>query len=170
MGLGDFFRRRAQRERAIPESASEPALGSFASAEGQPVIGKQVGGGSGPAGLDELPGVFEGLSALTQLGPMIGQAMAQGGFRQNPDGSFELDAANVHIVQQPAIDATGSGLREEILEIMSAHGIDPEGGSGTEVDASTIPAMQQQILAALAKHGIDPNAPGLGQSSPPEHS
>ena len=140
-----FFSRRRQRESAVPESANEPALGSFANPEGQEVVGQQVGGGQ-PGAIDlQNLGMTDGLAALSQLGPMIQQAIATG---------------NVQISQgEPqVIDMRGSGLREEIMGIMSEHGVDPAAGTAnTNVDAG---AMQQQILAALAKHGIDPGASG----------
>jgi hypothetical protein len=141
-----FFSRRKQKESAIPESANEQALGSFANAEGQPVVGQQVGGGQPQIDLQGLSGL-DGLQALMQLGPMIQQAMATG---------------NVQISQgEPqTIDMRGSGLREEILGIMSQHGIDAEAGTASNIDASAYGDMQQQILAALAKHGIDPGASG----------
>jgi hypothetical protein len=166
MGLGDFFRRRKERESVIPPSSSEvQPLGSFASAEGQPVIGQQVGGGQQgvPVDLSDLSGMFGGLQALSTLGPMIQQAVAEGNVKTNPDGSIEIEGANVTIEQGQTVDLTGGagdGLRNEILEIMSQHGIDAEAGSGSQIDASAMPAMQQQILEALARHGIDPNASG----------
>ncbi len=143
-----FFSRRRQRESAVPESANEQALGSFANPEGQEVVGQQVGGGQ-PGAIDlQSMGLTDGLAALSQLGPAIQQAIASG---------------NVQITQgQPeVIDMRGSGLREEIMGIMSEHGIDPEAGTANQnVDAGAYGDMQQQILAALAKHGIDPGASG----------
>jgi hypothetical protein len=130
VGLGDLFRRRRERESAIPPSATESqALGSFASGERQPVVGQQIGGGAPgmPANLTDLPGMLESMQSL--------------------------DAPQT-------IDMRGSGLREEILGIMQQHGLDPESMSGQQVDASAMPAMQQQILEALGKYGIDPNASG----------
>jgi hypothetical protein len=125
--LGDFFRRRRERESAIPAPSADPqALGSFASSEGQPVIGQQIGGGAPgmPADLGDLPGILEGM-------------------------------------QSQAIDMRGTELGDEIRAIMKQHGIDPEGGAtGTQIDASAMPAMQQQIMEALGKYGIDPNASG----------
>jgi hypothetical protein len=57
VGLGDFFRCRRERERAIPPSAQaeqpSEALGSFATPEEQPVVGEQVGGGLGSVELGE---------------------------------------------------------------------------------------------------------------------
>lgn len=152
-----FFSRRRKRESAIPDSTGEAALGSFASPEGQPVVGSQVGGGS--PDLASM-GVADGLAALTQIGPMIQQAIASG---------------NVQISQgEPQVlDLRGSGLREEILEIMGRHGIDPQKGVvDAGADASSYAEMQQQIMAALAKHGIDTGAGGAsinlqpGQASP----
>ena len=83
MGLGDFFRRRRERESAIPSSAQveqpSEALGSFASAEGQPVVGRQVGGDQvGSVEFGDVPGTADGLAALSQLGPMIQKAIAEG--------------------------------------------------------------------------------------------
>jgi len=140
-----FFTRRRKRESAIPESAPEPpALGSFADPEGQRVIGQQVGGGARDFG---SMGAADGLAMLSQIGPMIQQAIASG---------------NVQISQgEPQVlDMRGSGLREEIMEIMSQHGIDPERGVQPGGDVSGYVEMQQQILAALANHGISTGAGG----------
>jgi protein-tyrosine-phosphatase len=132
VGLGDFFRRRHERESAIPPSAriEQPseALGSFASPDEQPVVGRQMGG--------------------TPLGPMIEKAIAEGDVQVEPGGS-------------QTIDMRGTGLREEILEIMRQHGIDAESGAASgSVDASDYGDMQRQLLEALARHGIDPGASG----------
>jgi hypothetical protein len=151
VGLSDFFRRRRERESALPVSAhaeqpTEP-LGSFASPEGQPVVGRQVGGGQfDPAAFGGDPGLADGLAALSQLGPMIQKAIAEGNVQIEHGGS-------------QTIDMRGTGLREEILGIMQAHGIDAESGSAS-IDASSYGDMQQQLLDALAEHGIDPGASG----------
>jgi hypothetical protein len=143
MGL---FSKRRKREAALPSSEqSAEALGSFANPEGQPVVGQQLGS---VTGIEAGAGTAEGLAALSALGPMIQQAIAQG---------------NVQIEQgsSQAIDMRGTGLREEILEIMKAHGIDADAGTAAQnVDASAYGDMQQQILAALGRHGIDPGASG----------
>jgi protein-tyrosine-phosphatase len=138
-----FFSRRRKREAALTET-TDTALGSFASPEGQPVVGQQVGGGQPEMNLQGL-GAMDGLKMLSQLGPMIQQAMASG---------------NVQISQgQPQVlDMRGSGLREEILGIMNQHGIDPDAGTADQnIDASAYGNMQQQILEALAKHGVNAN-------------
>jgi hypothetical protein len=153
-----FFSRRRKKESAIPDSVNEPALGAFANPEGHPVVGQQVGGGQpGAVDLQGL-GLTDGLAALSQLGPMIQQAIAGG---------------NVQISQgQPeVIDMRGSGLREEIMGIMQQHGIDAEAGTASNVNAGDYGDMQKQILEALAKHGIDPNAAGSSvnfQVEPPD--
>ena len=142
-----FFSRRRKKESAIPEAEST-ALGSFAKAEGQPVIGQQVGGG-GPqfdmtAGMD----VGDTLAMLGQIGPMIQQAMASG---------------NVQITQgEPqVINARGTELGDQIKAIMAQHGIDPETGQvNAQGDTNSYMQMQQQILQTLAQHGIDTDASG----------
>jgi len=151
MGL---FSRRRKRESAIPES-TETALGSFAQAEGQPVIGQQVGGGQPSFDAEGLSGM-DGLKMLAQLGPMIQQAMASG---------------NVQVFQgQPQVlDMRGTGLREEIMEIMSQHGIDPTNpAQNGEIDASAYGDMQQQIMEAIAKHGVDTS--GAPPQLPPDNT
>ena len=136
-----FFSRRRKRENAIPET-TDAALGSFASAEGQPVVGKQVGGGQPGMNVQGLSAA-DGLAMLTQLGPMIQQAMATG---------------NVQVSQsQPqVIDMRGTGLREEIIGIMGQHGINPTAGTANQnVNAGAYGDMQKQIAEALAKHGVN---------------
>jgi hypothetical protein len=143
-----FFSWRRKRESALQESSTDaPELGSFAKSEGQPVVGQQVGGGQPQFDVEGM-GFTDGLAMLAQLGPMIQQAMASG---------------NVQITQgQPEVlDMRGTGLREEIMEIMQQHGIDAQAGTASQnIDASAYGDMQQQILQALAKHGIDPNVAG----------
>jgi hypothetical protein len=92
---------------------------------------------------------MDGLAALSQLGPMIQRAIAEG---------------NVQIEQGQAetIDMRGTGLREEILGIMQQHEIDAESGAASNVDASAYGDMQRRLLEALARHGIDPAAGGTG--------
>jgi hypothetical protein len=144
MGIFDFFRRRRERESALDlaEDDATQSLGSFASAEGQPVVGQQV------EGAQQLPGGLD----LSQLGSMIQSAIEQG---------------NVTIEQGPSqtIDMRGSGLREEIMGIMQNHGIDPD--KSAEINAGDYGDMQKQILEALSKHGvnIDGTQPPQSESS-----
>lgn len=149
MGMFDFFSRRRQRESAIQApGADSAALGSFAASEGQPVVGGQIAGGEfGSGDLGELQGGVEALAALSQLGPMLQQAMTSGNIQ-------------VQVGEPQTIDARGTGLGDEIREIMKSHGIDPESGSSNQnVDPNAVGTMQQEILAALAKHGLSTQAP-----------
>jgi hypothetical protein len=152
MGMFDFFSRRRRRESAVQMPAGDAtALGSFAASEGQPVVGGQIGGGEFGGGelgeLQGVPGGAEALAALTQLGPMIQQAIATGNVQ-------------VQVGEPQAIDMRNTGLGDEIREIMSRHGVDSESGSATQnIDAGGYGAMQQEILAALAKQGIGTEAP-----------
>lgn len=151
----NFFRKRRERESALaasPEAPSE-ALGSFARSEGQPVVGQQLGGTQvGGVGLGGGADLTDALAVLSQLGPMVQQAIAQG---------------NVTVEQGEAqtIDMRDTGLREDILGIMEQHGIDAEAGTSNQaIDARAYGDMQQQLLETLAKHGIDPNAGGSSVS------
>ena len=164
MGFGDFFKRRAQRESAIPQADTDStALGSFASGEGQPVVGQQVAGGAIPTWsgeISDIPGMMQSLQALSSLGPMIQQAMAQGNVTQNPDGSYSIGSVTVEGGGSQTIDLRGTpdgdALREQIMGIMAAHGIDAENATpqAEQVDAGAYEGMQQQILDALQQAGI----------------
>jgi hypothetical protein len=88
------------------------------------------------------------------LGEMIKQAVQQGNVQQSSQ----------------TIDMQGSGLREEIVEIMKRHGIDPETGATTgQIDAASMPGMQEEMLEALRRRGLDAGGPGglqLGGTEP----
>lgn len=155
MGLFDFFSRRRRRESPVRLPADATALGSFAPAEAQPVVGGQVAGsgfdGAGSGGdqsrLQGVAGGAEALAALTRLGPMIQQALATGNVQ-------------VQVGDPPAVDMRGSALGDEIREIMARHGVDAEGGSATKsIDMNSRSAIQQEILAALSRQGIATEAP-----------
>lgn len=152
MGMFDFFSRRRRRESAVEmPGADAAALGSFAASEGQPVVGGQIGGGEfgggDPGEVQGVPGGAEALAALTQLGPMIQQAITSGNVQ-------------VQVGEPQTIDMRNTGLGDELREIMSRHGIDSESGSANQsIDAGAYGAMQQEILAALAKQGIGTQAP-----------
>ncbi len=142
MGLFDFFKgRRADEDALAAARAVAPQTpASFAGVEGEPVVGQQVAGSESGFDVQGMTAA-DGLAMLSQLGPMIQQAMATG---------------NVQISQgEPQVlDLRGTGLREEIMGIMSQHGIDPEAGTGENVNAANYGDMQRQILGALAKHGV----------------
>ena len=60
------------------------------------------------------------------------------------------------------IDLRGSGAREEIVEVLREHGIDPD-KEGQTIDASTVPGLQEAIFSALGEAGVQiPGAGGFG--------
>jgi hypothetical protein len=146
VGIGDFFKRRRANESALPDGMTTG--GAPAPADDVPwakdldTIGQQIptaGVGMTGAPID-----------LAQLGTQIQQAFASGNVQ-------------VQQMQPQVIDARGTGLRDEIFEIMKQHGIDPQSGATHDFDASKMPEMQAQIMAAMGQHGIQ--IPG--QQAPP---
>lgn len=158
MGLFDFFKGRRDSEDALANAREvEAELGSFASPEGQSVVGQQVPGSPMTGGDVQGLTAADGLALLSQLGPMIQRAMTTG---------------NVQVTQgEPQVlDFRGTGLREEIMGIMSQHGIDPENHTmDANVNAADYGDMQKQILEALAKHGV-PTGIELPQPEPESDS
>jgi 16S rRNA (guanine(966)-N(2))-methyltransferase RsmD len=51
------------------------------------------------------------------------------------------------------IDLRGSGAREEIVEVLREHGIDPD-KEGQTIDASTVPGLQEAIFSALGERVV----------------
>jgi hypothetical protein len=144
----DFFKRRRDRESAIPQGMTAAA--------GQGSVGQDV-----PWAKD-METVGQPISApaaqgmpvdLSQLGAMMQQAFASG---------------NVQVTQGPSqvIDMTGvAGLQEQIVGIMQQHGIDAaHPGNIHEIDTSQVPEMQAQIMQALQQAGL--NVPGMTGGSP----
>jgi hypothetical protein len=143
VGIGDFFRRRRERESAVAEGLS--AGGGPAPAEPVPwaqdldTVGQQIPTAGAGMQID-----------MAQLGSSIQQAFASGNVQ-------------VSQMQPQVIDARGSGLRDEIFAIMKQHGIDPQSGATQDFDASKMPEMQAQIMAAMGQHGIQiPGQQGTG--------
>ena len=157
MGVFDIFRRRAERESALPPSASVP--GSSASAGEQPVVGQRVSG-LGDPGFD-IQGGLEALGGLGGLLSIIQQAARQG----NLQVSSNVD---VEGLEPQTVNMQGTGLREEIFEIMRRHGIDPDSGQAQSVDASAMPRMQQEMLEALSRHGLNFGSAGASVQIRPD--
>jgi len=144
MGLFSYFRDRRERESALSnsdQSEIEAALASAqAQAQAQPV----------------QQGEVSGLEALGMLAAMFGQSkdmQAQGvDLSALQEG---LNSQNITVDSQ-VIDMRGSGLREEIMGVIAAHGIDTN-QQGQEITASE--DMQKDIMAVLEKAGlnIDPS-------------
>jgi Short C-terminal domain len=145
MGLFDFLRRKD--EKAIPEPGTpefEAAVQGSAIPDQQSVDMGESGWTSAdtPQGAQQIPN--EAKEALEQLG-------------------IDPSKANVEVEQSSStIDLRGSGAREDIVEVLRKHGIDPD-EEGQTIDASTVPGLQEAILSALGEAGVEiPEAGGFG--------
>jgi hypothetical protein len=66
------------------------------------------------------------------------------------------------------VDLRGTDTRDQIMEALREHGIDPD-KKGQTIDASTVPGLQQSIFSILGKVMPIPNAGGFGGGiSPPK--
>jgi hypothetical protein len=65
--------------------------------------------------------------------------------------------------EQPSatIDLRGTDTRDQIVEALREHGIDPD-KKGQTIDASTVPGLQRSIFSILGKVMPIPNAGGFG--------
>ena len=137
----DFFRRRRERESALPGAAPD-SITRRLKGDGEP-IGQPVGQAFPQAGAQGLDvSAFFNTNDLGGMLGAIGAAIQQGNFQVSQGES-------------QTIDLRGTGVREEILEAMRSHGIDPDAADGAQIDASSMPGLQQQILQALSNHGVD---------------
>lgn len=143
VGLLDYFRRRRERESAVP--GLEVSAGT--SEQVAPLAPSPAPGeGAAEAEADALGAAGVDLAQLGQIGVMIAQAARQGNIQ-------------VHVGEPQEINLRGGAeLGEEIKDIMRRHGLDPDTQTA-DVDASQLPAMQREILDALTRQGID-LAPG----------
>jgi hypothetical protein len=110
VGLLDFFKRRSQSERAIPDPGSPEFQSQIASSE--------LPGSAGAAGVE-------------------------------PDQWKSVDVG-----QSQTIDMRGSGAREEIIETLKKHGINPD-DHGQQIDASSVPGLREELIEILEKKGLD---------------
>ena len=148
MGIFNFFRNRRARETALQSPEQQAAIQqALAQAQVQAAQAGHLGGQPGPAG--QVPAAQgEGMGALAGLGVLLSQLSAA------QQAGVSVESSN------QVIDMRGSGLREEILGVIAAHGIDPN--QSGEVDASSADGLQQDILAVLARSGIDVSAATAG--------
>lgn len=71
-------------------------------------------------------------------------------------------------VHTQTINATGMGdLREEILDSLKEHGIEP--GTPQVIDASSVPGLTEEIMGALDQAGVWQQAFGATTAAPDEH-
>ena len=144
MGLFDFFRRRRERESAIPGGTPE-SLTRQLKGDGEP-IGQPVGKAFPQAGQNFN---LTGATDLTSMLAMFQQAV------QN--GSFEVTQGGNQV-----IDLRGTGLREEIMGALQQHGIDPDAAPGAQINAGDVPGLEEQIMQALENAGVDVSQLGDG--------
>jgi septum formation topological specificity factor MinE len=169
VGLFDFFKRRRDRESAVPSPS--PQVSPLSSQGDQPVVGQQF---SAPPAAGTSGGFdVSSLGGLAGLADAMKQAAAQGNVTQSSQTSPTTHAAFAAKAAHPeALDLRGTGLREEIVEIMKRHGIDPDSGAmqGAQVNAASMPAMQAEMLEALKRHGIDADGSSIqiDGSQPPQ--
>jgi len=140
VGLFDYFRRRRERESATPDASESvtEALKGDGSTVGEP-IGQQFPQ-AGAQGVD--------ISAFFDTNDLGGMISAIGSAIQQ--GNYEVTQGESQV-----IDLRGTGMRDEILQAMRDHGVDPEATDASQIDASQMPDLQRQILQALSNHGID---------------
>ena len=96
---------------------------------------------------------------------------ASGPLGEAPPGTIGMQSAQT-------IDARNvAGLRDNMLEILKRHGIDPMSGQTAAINAAEIPGLTEEIQGALAGHGIQiptvawspQGMPGLMQMGEPPH-
>ena len=135
MGLFGYFRRRKERESAIPGDNVE-SLTKQLKGDGKPV-GQPVG-----QALPQQPSFNYG----TDMGSIL--AIMQQAFAT---GSYQITQG-----ENQVIDMRGTGLRDQIMEAMRQHGIDPENATAQgQINAADYAGLQQQIMEALQSHGVD---------------
>jgi hypothetical protein len=141
MGVFDFFRRRRERESAIPGAGSES-------------LTRQLKGDGKPIGqpIQQTPQGFDTLNTPTDLTSML--ALFQQAFQS---GNFQVTQG-----ENQVIDLRGSGLREEIIGALQQHGIDPDAAPGAQLNAGDVPGLQEQIMQALENAGVDVSQLGDG--------
>ena len=145
MGLFNFFRRRSERESAIPGGTTE-SLTRQLKGDGSP-IGQPVGQAFPQTGQPQL-----NLTAPVDLGALM--AMMQQAFQT---GNIQVSQGEGQV-----IDLRGSGLREQILGALEQHGIDPDAAAGSQINAGDVPGLQDQIMDALRDAGVDVGQLGEG--------
>jgi hypothetical protein len=134
MGLLDVLRRKD--EQGMPE----PGSPEFQAAVEQSAIPDSQSVSMNESGWKEADSTHD---ALKQLG-------------------IDATTVSAESTSSQTIDLRGSGAREQIIEVLRTHGIDPD-EQGQTIDASTVPGLQEAIFSALGQAGVDiPRAGGFG--------
>ena len=137
MGLFDFLRRKD--EKAMPDSGTAEFQGMV---EGSTLPGSEL-----PGGADASWSSVGDATSAEELGRQVAARMGL-----DPD-SVEVDQSSTQTV-----DLRGTDAREEIIEALRQHGIDPD-QKGQEIDASNVPGLQEAIFKALGDAGVQ--IPGM---------
>jgi hypothetical protein len=141
----DFFSGRRKRESAASAQAEAQEFSGISRShdESVPEGSIQIPNGMQGNGTLELQGIGD----LGNLGALIGTALAQG---------------NVSVSgQSQVIDLRGTGLREQMVEALEAHGIDVESQQGQQIDAGSIPGLGPEVLGLLSQAGVDLDGDGV---------
>lgn len=138
-----FFSRRRDRESALPPSSSPKPYKPLAD---QPVVGQQFT----TAGQQAMPFQFD-MSGGMDVAGIMGMVHASMQAAQMQAGGMQAPQSEAHVV-----NAGGSDLGKQLVDVMKAHGVDPETANATgPIDASSMPAMQADMLQVLQQNGID---------------
>jgi len=138
VAIFDFFRRRRERESAIPGGLPESF--EFPPDESPGLREEPVGRPFSQAGPQQI-----NVTAPAELGSIF--AMVQEAFKTGMPQISQTD--------DQVIDLSGSDLRERILDALRQHGIDPETTAASQIDAGAVPGLQDDILGALKDAGVD---------------
>ena len=133
MGIGDFLRRRRERESALSPGGLEEL-----SAPAETGAADEAGAGEAERSVTALPGADAG-----ELGAMIRRA-AETGLPQVSADRHE-------------VDLRGTSLGNEIAAILAAFGIN-RGGSVPQLDSDQAADLNRQVREALRREGIDPES------------
>jgi hypothetical protein len=138
MGLLDFLRRKDESAMPDPESAEFQAA----------VAGSALPGSEGATA---TPGDWRSVGDAASAEELGKRAAAQLGM---DPASVEVDQA----ATEQTIDLRGTGAREEVLEVLRRHGIDPD-RKGQQIDAGKVPGLQEAVFKVLRAAGVQ--VPGM---------
>ena len=132
MGLFSFLRRKDERAMPDPDSAE------FQEA----VRGSTLPGSELPGSTDLTWSSVGDASSAEELGRRVAAQMG-----------LQSDQVEVDRSTSETVDLRGTGAREELLDVLRKHGIDPD-QKDQRIDASTVPGLQQAIVQILRRGGV----------------
>lgn len=134
MGIRNFFRRRRERESALPPGAREQLNAGL---RDEPPPRRPD-----PDPPSELPG-----ASPADLGELIRRAVITGRPQVTTQGH--------------ALEGGGAGVAEEVLGILSAYGAATRGGA-RRLDHDELAALRRSVLESLREQGLDEDILGEG--------